>query len=228
MLGKSKKLFFFWENRPQKSGLKAVKKCIFEGDFAFQIVLKNFLRIQWLCSRYLEGAPGSYLHAHTKIGTVRHTNQKICTEKQKNSVFWKIDLKKGVEISPKNTVFQGVFAFQITLKNFLRIQWPCSRYLEGAPGSYLYAQTKIRTVRRTNQKIFQKNRSSKEKNRVFPHFPGVRDANTPRNTSLWVIFDSEVLRSNPRKIGPGRVSRRSKPSSSWKSYPFLCTVHGVL
>ena len=47
------------------------------GDFAFQIALKNFLRIQWPCSRYPEGAPRSYHYAHKKIGAVRRTNQKI-------------------------------------------------------------------------------------------------------------------------------------------------------
>ncbi len=33
---------------------------------------------------------------------------------------------------------------------------------------------------------------------AVPWGPLVRDANTPRNARLWVIFDLEVLRSNPR------------------------------
>ena len=87
MHGKAKKLDFL-KNQPQKSDLKALKNSFFEGDFAFQVALKNFLPIQWSCSRYVEGAPGWYLYAHTKSGTVRHTNQKICTEKQKNLFFF--------------------------------------------------------------------------------------------------------------------------------------------
>ena len=45
MHGKAKKLFIL-KNRPQKSGLEALKNSIFEGVFAFQITLKNFMRIQ--------------------------------------------------------------------------------------------------------------------------------------------------------------------------------------
>ena len=111
MHGKAKKLVFL-KNRPQKSGLKALKNSIFEGDFAFLITVKTFLRIQWLRSRYLEGAPGSYLHAHTKIGTVRRTSQKICTEKQKSSFFQKSTSKKGFEISQKNTFSKVILLFR--------------------------------------------------------------------------------------------------------------------
>ena len=111
MHGKAKKL------RSKKRFGSFKKNSIFEGVFAFQITLKSFLRIQRPCSRYVEGAPRSYLYARTKIGTVRHINQNICTEKQKTRVFWKIGFKKAVGNLSKNSVFEGVFAFQIKKGN---------------------------------------------------------------------------------------------------------------
>ena len=46
MHGEAKKLDFL-KNRPQKSGLKALKNSIFEGGFTFQVVLKTLLCIHY-------------------------------------------------------------------------------------------------------------------------------------------------------------------------------------
>ena len=115
---KTPKNVVFWKIDLKKAVWKLLKNYIFEGVFAFHIVLKNFLRIQWPCSRYLEGAPGSYLYAHTKIGTVRRTNQKICTEKQKKNVFFeKSTSKKRLEICKKQC-FLRWFCFSDHSKKF--------------------------------------------------------------------------------------------------------------
>ena len=165
---KQKKLGFL-KNRPQKSGLKFLEKTRFWMCFCFSDHSKKFSTHPMTTFKVSRRCPWIIpLRSNKHRNRVTHQSKDMYRKAKKNSFFWKIDLKKGGEISPKNTVFQGVFAFQITLKNFLRIQWPCSRYLEGAPGSYLYTHTKIRTVRHTNQKIFQKNRSRKGKKRIFP------------------------------------------------------------
>ena len=120
----------FLKNRPQKSGLKAaLKNSIFEGVFACQITLKNFLRIQWPCSKYLEGATGSYLHAHTKVGTVQHINQKICTEKQKKNRFFETSTsKKRFESSSRQTLFLKVI---LLFRSLWKIFYASNVYVQG-------------------------------------------------------------------------------------------------
>ena len=67
----------FLKQSTSKTGYKNVKRSIFQGKFALQMSLKFFLRNQYICSRFVEGVPESYLYVYKQIGTVRHTNQEI-------------------------------------------------------------------------------------------------------------------------------------------------------
>ena len=86
MLGNVKKFgFSLW-----KWGWEAMGLCLKVPHFSlktfFRKLLENFLFIVWPCSIYLKGAPNIVLYVNKKIGTVRHTNQKIFTKTRKKNV----------------------------------------------------------------------------------------------------------------------------------------------
>ena len=82
-----KSLDFHFENGVEKLWGYASKNPIFHSKLFFRELLENFLFIVWPCSIYLKGAPSIVLYVNKKIGTVRHTNQKIFTKMRKKKRF---------------------------------------------------------------------------------------------------------------------------------------------
>ena len=74
------------------------------------------------------------------------------------TIFDKIKSKNRGEKSRPNPIFGVKTFFQTPPETFLRILWPCSRYLEGPPSHVLYANKKIRVIRHAYQNIFAKMR----------------------------------------------------------------------
>lgn len=101
---------------------------IFEGEFAFQMYLKTFLWIQWICSKYVDSASGSYLYANRKIRVLQYTSQ--------NLIFEKINFKKCSKFLEK-TILRVIFLCRS--KFFYASSDYDSRYVEGAPEPHLYS-----------------------------------------------------------------------------------------
>ena len=78
-----KSLHFYFENGVEKLWGYPSKTTILESKLFFRKLLENFLFIARPCFIYLKGAPNIVLYVNKKIGTVRHTNQKIFTKPRK-------------------------------------------------------------------------------------------------------------------------------------------------
>ena len=100
------------------------------------------------------GGPSEYLNMVRKCveNFLQAFEKKFQPKKQD---FWPKRVSKQAETSWQNPVFWVETLFQRLVKNYLRTFWPCSRYSEGPPRLALYANKKIRIIRRTNRIICQ-------------------------------------------------------------------------
>ena len=147
----------------------------FWGERFFQTLLKNFLCAAHEWSNYLEGAFDFVVYDSEKIRTIRHTNRNILKQTWAQSGFWK-STSKIKELNGWECSFLALFEvkdfFQTPLKNFLCTAHEWSSYLEGVFDLVVYDREKIRTIRQTNPKIFNKTASGwKNHGFFFPLFP---------------------------------------------------------
>ena len=105
--------------------------------------------------------------------------------------------------------------FQMLLKNFLRIVWPCSIYLEGCLRPYLYARKKIRVIRHVDQKILTKNHFTLRKKTVQTDFPGYH-CNMLSSMTLDTLHKIFVCNRALKKLTAFLV---------WHLWDFLMSVH---
>ena len=78
---KREKVCIFTLNMGLRSYGATLQKTSFSTqNFFFRKLLENFLFVAWPCLIYLKDAPNIVLYVNKKIGTVRHTNQKIFTK----------------------------------------------------------------------------------------------------------------------------------------------------
>ena len=82
-----KSLHFYFENGVEKLWGYPSKTTILDSKLFFRKLLENFLFVVWPCLIYLKGAPNIVLYVNKKIGTVRHTNQKIFTKPREKTPF---------------------------------------------------------------------------------------------------------------------------------------------
>ena len=87
MAGNAKKFaFLLWKWSWEAMGL-SFKNNHFGLKTFFRKLLENFLFVAWPCLIYLKDAPNIVLYVNKKIGTVRHTNQKIFTKPLEKTPF---------------------------------------------------------------------------------------------------------------------------------------------
>ena len=131
----------------------------FWGERFFQTLLKNFLCVAHESSNYLEGAFDLVVYDSEKIRTIRHTNRNILKQTWAQSGFCKFT-SKIKELNGYQCLFLALFEskdfFQTPLKNFLCAAHEWSSYLEGVFDLVVYATEKIRIIRHTNPKTFNK------------------------------------------------------------------------
>ena len=82
-----KSLHFYFENGVEKLWGYPSKTTILDSKLFFRKLLENFLFVAWPCLIYLKDAPNIVLYVNKKIGTVRHTNQKIFTKPLEKTHF---------------------------------------------------------------------------------------------------------------------------------------------
>ena len=82
-----KSLHFYFENGVEKLWGYPSKTTILDSKLFFRKLLENFLFVAWPCLIYLKDAPNIVLYVNKKIGTVRHTNQKIFTKPLEKTSF---------------------------------------------------------------------------------------------------------------------------------------------
>ena len=92
-----KSLHFYFENGVEKLWGYPSKTTILDSKLFFRKLLENFLFVAWPCLIYLKDAPNIVLYVNKKIGTVRHTNQKIFTKPLEKNPFWQTSLCTTVE-----------------------------------------------------------------------------------------------------------------------------------
>ena len=67
LYGRKRKKFGFLKNPLSELGWDMLQKSMFFEWIFFQMLLKNFLFIVWLCSKYWKGCPRPYLYARKKL-----------------------------------------------------------------------------------------------------------------------------------------------------------------
>ena len=97
-----KSLHFYFENGVEKLWGYPSKTTILDSKLFFRKLLENFLFVAWPCLIYLKDAPNIVLYVNKKIGTVRHTNQKIFTKPLEKTPFWQCSLCTTVAKNAKN------------------------------------------------------------------------------------------------------------------------------
>ena len=138
------------------------KNLIFRLKNVFRSRLDFFLWVVYTRSGYLKDLLNLVHYDNKKISNVRHTKQIICKEKSQKLDFWKFQCQNGVgELSRyavKTSFFDLKLFFQSLLEFFLWVVYTYSRYLKGPFSLVLHVRKKIRVIRQTYQKIFQKMR----------------------------------------------------------------------